>query len=213
MPVRSVRKSAVSVVGSFPSLKLGRVVRFESTLERDLLYFLEFDPTVSSYEEQPFTIEATLEDGKVHQYTPDFKVIQNPLPLILEVKPFKFLDRENTIRQIKMGKKWAEEHSFDYQVITDNEIRSGAKLGNLKLLYRYRLLDKLPYDFMEQLKKLFADAPSNVSFGEAANLLMPSDPARCKPYLWSLLFHHYLETDLDQPLSDSSQITLSKKGE
>ncbi len=74
MPVRLIKKSGVSVVGSFPSLKLDDLVRYESPLERDFLYFLEYDPQVLSYEMQPMTITMTLSDGQSHRYTPDCRV-------------------------------------------------------------------------------------------------------------------------------------------
>lgn len=57
--------------GDFPSLKLGRMVRYNSTIERDLLYFLEFWQVVICYKEQPMTIEWIMADGQRRHYTPD----------------------------------------------------------------------------------------------------------------------------------------------
>jgi hypothetical protein len=47
------------VIGKFPSLKMNRVIWWESQLERDYIYLLEIDPEVLSYSEQPFTISYT----------------------------------------------------------------------------------------------------------------------------------------------------------
>jgi hypothetical protein len=212
MPVRSIKKSGSSVVGSFPSLKLERSVRFESTLEKDYLLFLEYDSTVSFYEEQPFTIYVTLNDGSPHAYTPDFKVIQNDLRIIVEIKPFEFLGHEHTKRQIEAGRKWAPQNDHLFQVVTNREIRNGPMLGNLKLMYRYSRLSNYPFDLFQELNKLFPRTDIQIPFGVVAGTLMPSNPSRCKPYLWSLLFHHFLDTDLNQRLSDLSPISLSQKG-
>ena len=133
MPVRAIKKSGSSFVGSFPSFKLGKTVRYESTLERDFFYFLEFDSAVSSYEAQPFSIQATLDDGKVHKYTPDLLIIQNDLPVIIEIKPSSYIKKVDTLRQIEIGSNWAAENNHRFLLITDNEIRQGTKLDEIAL--------------------------------------------------------------------------------
>ena len=62
-----------SVSGHF-SFRKEKSIAFESTLERDLLYLLEFNDSVIDVEEQPFTIEYTNHNGKLVTYTPDFFV-------------------------------------------------------------------------------------------------------------------------------------------
>jgi hypothetical protein len=58
-------------VGKFPSLKLGRMVGYQSLIERDFIYLLDFDATVTTYAEQPFSLH--YKDGsKQRRYTPDF---------------------------------------------------------------------------------------------------------------------------------------------
>ena len=67
--------STAPIRGDFPSLKLGRMVRYHSTIERDLLYFLEYWQSVTWYQEQPHTIEHIMPDGKCHRYTPDYEIV------------------------------------------------------------------------------------------------------------------------------------------
>jgi len=47
---------------------------FESSLERDFLLLLDFDPEVVLYEEQPVTINYHDDQGRRRRYTPDVLV-------------------------------------------------------------------------------------------------------------------------------------------
>ena len=57
MPVRKVSNRGGNAIGRFPSTKMGRMIAFESLLERDFIYLLDYDPTVDWFEEQPLSIE------------------------------------------------------------------------------------------------------------------------------------------------------------
>ena len=41
--------------GKFPSMKVNRMIHWESLLERDAIMLFEFSPGVASYREQPFS--------------------------------------------------------------------------------------------------------------------------------------------------------------
>jgi len=53
MPVRNVSNRGGSVIGRFPSIKMERMIAFESLLERDFIYLLDYDARVEWFEEQP----------------------------------------------------------------------------------------------------------------------------------------------------------------
>ena len=76
MAVRKVSNRGGNIIGHFPSLKMRRMVAFESTIERDYLYLLDYDPSVTNFEEQPLTISYAYQ-GKSYHYTPDFRVRQS----------------------------------------------------------------------------------------------------------------------------------------
>lgn len=73
MPVRKIKMNHRSLTGRVASKKNDAQIQFESSLERDLIYHLEFDYNIKNYEEQPFTLEYTDGDS-LRKYTPDFKV-------------------------------------------------------------------------------------------------------------------------------------------
>jgi hypothetical protein len=74
MSVRRVSNRGGNIVGHFPSLKLGRMVAFESLIERDFIYLLDYEPAVEHFSEQPLVIRYQ-HAGKKRQYTPDFHVV------------------------------------------------------------------------------------------------------------------------------------------
>ena len=75
MPVRNVSNRGGNAIGRFPSLKMQRMIAFESLLERDFIYLLDYDAAVTWFEEQPLTIEYQHE-GKLRHYTPDFHLVE-----------------------------------------------------------------------------------------------------------------------------------------
>jgi len=64
MSTRSIKKSYISVTGYFSSYKNKRQINFESKLEHDFYLLLEFDRTVTSYQEQPFKIYYIYQEKK-----------------------------------------------------------------------------------------------------------------------------------------------------
>src|SRR5258708_7622835 len=86
MPVRKIPKyGAQKNIGKFSSVKTGRIAWYESLLERDYMYLLDFDPKVTYWHEQPLKFRYTLE-GKTHWYTPDLEVHRDSKNQIVEVK-------------------------------------------------------------------------------------------------------------------------------
>src|SRR2546426_9456395 len=70
MPVRIIPKNYRSLTGLVSNTRTQSMTAFESSLERDFLLLLDFDPDVEFYEEQPLTI--TYDDrGRRRTYTPD----------------------------------------------------------------------------------------------------------------------------------------------
>jgi hypothetical protein len=195
------------VRGEFPSLKLGRMVRYSSTIERDLLYFLEYWRTVTWYQEQPRTIEHVMEDGQVRHYTPDYEIHEGPIRILAECKPTARLESAQAEQQRHIGQAWAEINGYRFVTFTDNELRTGHQLENLKLLWRYARLRNL------QLKQRILDeikyqASSSVD-GLCQQLhILPED---AMPMVCYLLFHQQLHTDLNIPFGTSTLVWIAEE--
>src|SRR5712692_4783881 len=84
--VRQVSHRGNNTIGRFPSLKMKRMISFESLIECDLLYLLDYEPEVERFDEQPLTI-AYPDGPALRHYTPDFHVVRSQHNLLIECKP------------------------------------------------------------------------------------------------------------------------------
>lgn len=134
---RVITRSPTRTVGRFPSLKASRTIHWESQLERDFVYLLEFDPVVLTYREQPETIHMQV-GGVPRRYTPDFLVRTESAMAVYEVKP---ADKAATPEVAELMTCAAEHYAgrgMRYRVVTEVEIRVQPYLDNVMLLLRYQ---------------------------------------------------------------------------
>lgn len=132
MPTRTIRAGHRGIRGRFPSRKAGRMVAFESRLERDHLLLLEADPNVKTFEEQPVTIEFEGARGR-RRYTPDCRVeyIDGTTELV-EVKYAADLDaldaeaRADLAEAQDAARRHCARFGWRFRVVTDRDIRTPA---------------------------------------------------------------------------------------
>lgn len=105
---------------------------FESAHEKDCLVVLDVGPNIDRLETQPATWQ--LESGR--RYTPDIRA-SGPVirTRVIEVKPKRILNRDPTLdgRRVDI-EAYAEKADVDFQVHTEDNYRSGARLENAHLL-------------------------------------------------------------------------------
>src|SRR5215467_695338 len=104
------------VIGRFPSVKMGRVVWWESQIERDYIYLLEIDPDVLAYKEQPFRVKLEL-FGSLRSYVPDFLVVRKSRKQIVEVKPVEKVTTEENSLLFPVMRQIAAERRYEYMVV------------------------------------------------------------------------------------------------
>jgi hypothetical protein len=208
MGVRRVKNRGGNVIGTFPSLKMREQIPYESTIERDLLFFLEFDARVVRYQAQPFAITGSSADGAPHTYIPDFLVIRTDSKEIVECKPTAHLNDAHTQQQLALGQSWADANQYHFVVITDTDLRSGYRLANLKLLWRYSQLC-VPSPITSRCWSILTGQPDGLTL-EALAAALSDTPSSFEllPYLYRLLFDHILHTDLTQPLTPRTCVQL-----
>ena len=190
-------------IGKFPSLKNGKLVWFESHLERDFIYLTEFDKDVVQYREQPFKIQYLL-DGKRHNYFPDFLLERKDKKQVIEIKPQSKTEKDDFIYFSKIMKNHLAKEGYEYLVITDSSIRLQPKLSNIKLLWRYA---RLPINTKHKilLYELF-DNSKSFSFIEICSFLEQAKELR--ELIYTLLFHGCLITDIEKPITRDSVILI-----
>ncbi len=135
MSRRVITRSGRHFRGRYPSRKMGRMVEYESLIERDLIQLLEFSTGVVSFQEQPERLEYF--DGlKMREYFPDFAAeLVTGEVLHLEAKPQEQL--ESLVLSTKLSniaKHYAAHRSESYRVITDTMVRRDPLYSNLRRL-------------------------------------------------------------------------------
>jgi hypothetical protein len=214
-PVRKIRSSKTSLRGKVVSEKNNAVHDFESSLERDFIEILEFDSNVSSFVEQPVTIEFE-ENGIKKTYTPDFLIKYRKgitpanqfTPLLVEIKYSKELIKSKEILapKFKAAEAYAQKKGWRFKVLTENEIRN-AYLQNVKFLSSYKKTELILIDdFTLLLNKIIALRITTPQELILASSRTESKKAELLFTLWHMIANNYIACDLTNSLTMKSEI-------
>ncbi|MBM7070681.1 Tn7 transposase TnsA N-terminal domain-containing protein [Shewanella sp. 202IG2-18] len=124
-------------INVFPADKsLDQISYQESSLEADLCYHLEFDKNVLSYQPQPPKIFFRYKN-ELHEYTADFLVnYRDGTIRYIEVKFNKDIERIDDFDERNAAIEMTlESKGFEFQVLTEDEIRRKPLYENLLLLW------------------------------------------------------------------------------
>lgn len=219
MPVRTIKRTYLSLTGYFYSILNERLMAFESPHERDYFFVLEFDRDVESYEEQPLAIESIV-DGKKRTYYPDVLVYFKPetgrKDLLVEVKSVDELSREkgkdgeNLKLKLSACESYSRQHGMDFKVITDDDMKKEHNLSNLKLLYHH--VRRKPKDLESQriiILNILREGPLKIV--ELVEKLSPDKfkQAAALPSMWHMLYEGSINADLKKPLTNDSILEIS----
>lgn len=134
MKRRDLKSRKGITVCSFPATKPNRkTILTESLLERDFCYHLEMDDNVVAYESQPEQIRYFYQ-GAYHTYTADFLAHSiDGTKTLYEIKDTRFLNDE-VEAQLCAVAEYANASGFQFEVVTEKEIRVRPYFTNLKHL-------------------------------------------------------------------------------
>ncbi|MTI80834.1 MAG: transposase [Firmicutes bacterium] len=197
-------KNGRNHIGNFPSLKMNNIIPWESRLERDYIYILEFEDAVRYFSAQPFTIYAQI-NGKAHRYTPDFLVKKNTETLVVEVKNEKNVVQKDTKLQIAIGTAYCQANDMTFKLVTE-AIREGSYLNNIKMLTRYSRQGVSLY----HMHNVFTCISKNktMSINELFALMNEKYPnENWLAIIYCMIYKKNLKVDLMVPLSGKSVIT------
>lgn len=120
--------------GKFPSTKLGRMVAWESLLERDAILLMELSPGILSYQEQPAIIEY-FDGTRICKYFPDFELVtRDGSHTHLEVKPSAELLKPEIRSKYACIAEQYQANQHDFRIATEIEIRREPLFSNLESL-------------------------------------------------------------------------------
>ena len=138
MRVRKVvNRSGKKFRGKFPSKKVGRMIQWESLLERDAILWFEYHPSVAMYAEQPRVLLYYDKAGQQHKYVPDFRIeLRNGTTVEVEVKPFtKLADRDVAAKLACIALQY-QQMGANYRILTEREIRAQPRFSVFTALHR-----------------------------------------------------------------------------
>lgn len=205
-PVRKIKANNRSITGMVP--KIGE---FESSLERDFLEILRFQPLVQEVYPQPLVITYLDELGKERTFTPDglirFQQRVNLHPILFEVKyraDFR-KDWRNLLRKFRAAKRFCVEKGWVFRVYTEYEIRTNY-LWNVKFLMPYKERKVSP-GWKERILTVMADLEeADPEFLLFALSKEQRGRAELIPKLWHLIAMGEIGCDLDERLTMRSRI-------
>lgn len=214
MPVRKIKASYSSLTGTFISRKMNRAIAWESALERDLYYLLEFDPAVTAYEEQPIIFH---EKGK--SYTPDCLVTVSEdsevFPSlavgknIIEVKYRQDLFKQwkKLKPKFKMAIKAGRKENFKFKLLTDHEIK-GTKLTNIKKIEHHMRHETDKENEIREMLKLEMGSLKLCSINELLSSCLKSRENQISaiPVVWRMIGEKSLGIDLNRNITFDSQV-------
>jgi hypothetical protein len=208
MSVRKVSNRGGNIIGHFPSLKLGRMVAFESLIERDFIYLLDFEPGVTWFTEQPLTIFYWYE-GKTLGYTPDFHVINGDQNILVECKPQKFISKADNQRKFTAAQAWCMAKGWLFRVVSDEQLRRGHRVNNVKLLTQFARYNIRP-EVKNCIRTFLAGTPGPARVADVMVKVAPERPQTVIIPILHLAFHHELVLPLDEaPISTNSSVILA----
>jgi hypothetical protein len=207
MPVREVSNRGRNVIGRFPSIKMARMIAFESLIERDFIYLLDHDPEVTWFEEQPLTIPYH-QEGRAFSYTPDFHLVEGDRHVLVECKPDRFVDKEENRRKFAAARGWCAQQGWVFRIVTGEQVRAGHRLQNVKLLTRYarQMVDPT---VRGRVLALLGSSRSAMTIGDVARAISDEEPGPAKASILCMAFHHEIFVPLDKaPLSRGTPVCL-----
>jgi hypothetical protein len=171
------------------------MVGYQSLIERDFIYLLDFDVAVTSYAEQPLTLH--YKDGsKQRRYTPDFSLTRNGQTYLVECKHHEFTQPEKNQLKWATAHRWCRDRGAVFAVITEEMIRAGHRLENVKLLTDYARYAVDEDTKIAVLRAATTATPLTVA--ELMTAVSPSHPQAAITPILHLVYHRLLFIPLDE---------------
>lgn len=139
-PQNNVRRAKTNSQNSWGVMtnQLGETTQYESDKEKIMAYKLKRDPNVARFISQPFVIHFVDDQGKKHQYTPDYEVHFKDGRV--EIQEFSLTKRRKELsiqRREEAAKKYCVNKGWTYRVLTEQDLPSLTEIANLRTLHGY----------------------------------------------------------------------------
>jgi len=201
-----VSRSQSRPSGKFPSLKMGRMLQWESRNELNVFRLLDCDSQIGTFTEQPCKIEYTI-CGVSTYHVPDILVDIDGRKELWEVKP----NSEATQPEIAARTAFMSRHlpiwGYVYRVVLADDLLSQPRLGNANRLLQFGRdhVTECEHEFvrrtLKQSGRLMWSSACDGDYG-----------ARGRQILCRMVIDGVLSIDLNQIWSAKTQFVAGKRG-
>lgn len=194
-------------VGNFSSCKMKTSVWYNSALQRDFMYWLEFDPDVIAYKTPAISFDY-YSNGKLKNYVPDFQVVRCQKKQIIDIKSKKIINSNRYQQLHQQLSGICNDTGWTFVVLYESEVRREPIFSNIKLLYKYARENFSIDQYRNCLEIISCKVPA--SLAEIYQILDRHKIPR--NVLFKLMFCCLIEINLKQPIQlDSAITTVSEK--
>lgn len=210
--VREIGLKYWSLSGNVVSAKENRFVSFESSLERDYIYHLEFDNNVNRYSEQPIKIYYKIKERRTF-YVPDFYVeyIEGAKKEIIEIKYEEDLkvNKSKYKAKFKVAEDFCLANNMCFKVITEKSIRTD-RLWNIKFLLKYRHPNsEINYEYVSLIVSKVKENKEITPIKLINDSGLNKDIRGIVLYtLWYCIANNFISVDLDRKLCMNSKLKI-----
>ncbi|WP_433625734.1 TnsA-like heteromeric transposase endonuclease subunit [Nocardia sp. CA-120079] len=177
----------------------GHVI-YESRLELSCLLLADFDPMVKRIAAQPFLI-TTIVAGKQRRHIPDYLLLTNGGPIVVDVKPRERLAKPSVKSTFAWTRELVEGLGWRYQVSSEPD---PVILENVRFLAGYRREWLFPTTLLNTLRNGVVDG---ITLAEACSVVADWPAPLVRSAILHLLWTQHFMVDPGQPLSSRLVLT------
>lgn len=199
---RLVSRSAPRPITKYPSVRLGRSVHCESSLEADLAELFDACAQVSKFGEQPVLIRYEMA-GASHWHVPDFLAQAKHGKAFIEVKFAKDVTPE-VMARTDFLKAALRSDGYEYYLLTERQIHRDSYLENARFLLRRSRYPVAKHREMELFSQIRTAQMLPLSVFMAGDDLV---------HISKMILDGVLSVPMAVPLAPATPVTIAKKGE
>ena len=186
--------------GSYWSATENRHVIYESRLGLARLLFADFDRSVHRICAQPFLL-AMRSNGIEHKHIPDFLLITDHGPTVVDVKPASRLSKPAVVSTFTWTRAALARRGWLYEVWSEpNEV----ELQNVRFLAGFRRPSLFDPSLQAALRRI---DPDGASIADVCAALSDWPASLIRSALFHLLWSQEFAVDICRPLRSSSTLT------